>query len=53
MEMTDPLYDCPSLNPEDLKDFGFLQNLPSIVVGHVLDPQPHESVLDMCAAPGE
>lgn len=30
----------------------FLQNLPSVVVGHVLDPQPGEIVLDMCAAPG-
>ncbi|KEP61275.1 UNVERIFIED_CONTAM: NOL1/NOP2/sun family protein [Hammondia hammondi] len=28
------------------------QNLPSIVVGHVLRPQPGEKVLDMCAAPG-
>ncbi|EPR60726.1 NOL1/NOP2/sun family protein [Toxoplasma gondii GT1] len=28
------------------------QNLPSIVVGHVLSPQPGERVLDMCAAPG-
>ncbi|CBZ54899.1 putative NOL1/NOP2/sun family protein [Neospora caninum Liverpool] len=28
------------------------QNLPSIVVGHVLAPQPGERVLDMCAAPG-
>ncbi|PFH33953.1 NOL1/NOP2/sun family protein [Besnoitia besnoiti] len=28
------------------------QNLPSIVVGHVLAPQPGEKVLDMCAAPG-
>lgn len=30
----------------------FLQNLPSVVVGHVLNPQPGEVVLDMCAAPG-
>ncbi|PHJ25744.1 nol1 nop2 sun family protein [Cystoisospora suis] len=28
------------------------QNLPSTVVGHVLDPCPGELVLDMCAAPG-
>lgn len=31
---------------------GMLQNLPSIVCGHVLDPKPGETVLDMCAAPG-
>eukprot|EP00897_Mesotaenium_endlicherianum_P005071 jgi/Mesen1/4592/ME000232S03853 len=30
----------------------FLQNLPSIVAARVLDPQPGERVLDMCAAPG-
>ncbi|XP_020590415.1 putative methyltransferase NSUN6 isoform X4 [Phalaenopsis equestris] len=30
----------------------FLQNLPSIVAAHVLDPQQGERILDMCAAPG-
>ena len=30
----------------------FPQNLPSVVVSHVLDPQPGDLVLDMCAAPG-
>ncbi|KAM1131402.1 hypothetical protein EV1_045582 [Malus domestica] len=30
----------------------FLQNLPSIVVAHALDPQISECILDMCAAPG-
>lgn len=29
-----------------------LQNLPSIVCARVLAPQPGETVLDMCAAPG-
>lgn len=29
-----------------------LQNLPSIVCSRVLDPQPNEIILDMCAAPG-
>ncbi|XP_016959276.1 tRNA (cytosine(72)-C(5))-methyltransferase NSUN6 [Drosophila biarmipes] len=29
-----------------------LQNLPSIVCVRVLDPQPGERILDMCAAPG-
>jgi predicted ribosome-associated RNA-binding protein Tma20 len=29
-----------------------LQNLPSIVVAHVLDPQPGDVIFDMCAAPG-
>ena len=53
MEMTHPLVDCPSLSAEDLQDLGLLQNIPSIVTSHVLDPQPGEVVLDMCAAPGE
>ncbi|CAN8295285.1 unnamed protein product [Cochlearia groenlandica] len=30
----------------------FLQNLPSIVAAHALDPQRGERILDMCAAPG-
>ena len=30
----------------------FLQNLPSIIAAHVLDPQQGERILDMCAAPG-
>ena len=28
------------------------QNLPSVLVAHVLSPQPGETVIDMCAAPG-
>lgn len=49
--MTFPLYKCPSLNGI-LPHVLFLQNLPSVVVGHVLNPQPGEVILDMCAAPG-
>ncbi|PON32547.1 RNA (C5-cytosine) methyltransferase [Parasponia andersonii] len=30
----------------------FLQNLPSIVTSHALDPKKGERILDMCAAPG-
>ncbi|RHY29502.1 hypothetical protein DYB32_006897 [Aphanomyces invadans] len=29
-----------------------MQNTPSSVVAHVLNPQPGDTVLDMCAAPG-
>ena len=50
--MTCPLYNCPSLSGV-LPHLLFLQNLPSVVVGHVLNPQPGEVVLDMCAAPGK
>ena len=50
--MTSPLFSCPSLGGV-LPHLLFLQNLPSVVVGHVLDPQPGEVILDMCAAPGK
>ena len=30
----------------------FVQNLPSILVGHALGPKPGDVILDMCAAPG-
>ena len=29
-----------------------MQNLPSAVVAHALDPQPGEVIIDLCAAPG-
>jgi len=51
VRMTEPLYVAPSL--ADLaRDLAFPQNLPSIVCVHVLDPQPGDIILDMCAAPG-
>jgi len=49
--MTEPLYVAPSL-AELPRDVTFPQNFPSIVSVHVLDPQPGNVVLDMCAAPG-
>ncbi|KRZ92902.1 putative methyltransferase NSUN6 [Trichinella sp. T8] len=35
-----------------VEDWGFPQNLPSIICTHVLNPQPGEVILDLCAAPG-
>lgn len=29
-----------------------MQNLPSILVAHVLDPQPGDVIIDLCSAPG-
>ena len=52
VEMTEPLFDSPPLSAEELGDIGFLQNLPSILTSHVLAPQPGDTVLDMCASPG-
>ncbi|XP_071960043.1 tRNA (cytosine(72)-C(5))-methyltransferase NSUN6-like [Antedon mediterranea] len=51
VQMSEGIYDSPSLN-NVLPNHMFLQNLPSVVVGHVLNPQPGDTVLDMCAAPG-
>ncbi|XP_072307082.1 tRNA (cytosine(72)-C(5))-methyltransferase NSUN6 [Eucyclogobius newberryi] len=51
VRMTEPIYQSPSFDGV-LPSLVFLQNLPSVVVGHVLGPRPGERVLDMCAAPG-
>lgn len=51
IKMTQPLYEAPSLD-DVLPDTVFAQNLPSIVCSLVLDPQPGETVIDMCASPG-
>lgn len=45
MYQTCPMNDLPS-------DKFYVQNLPSMFVAHLLDPQPGERILDMCAAPG-
>ncbi len=50
INMVEPLFDCPSIGDILLQDDnmfqkGFLQNLPSVVCGHALNPQPHHSVL--------
>ena len=49
--MTQPQFESPSLDGM-LQDLVFPQNLPSVVCSLVLDPQPGETILDMCAAPG-
>jgi len=51
VRMTDPICIFPSFGDVMHKQL-FLQNLPSIVCGHVVDPKPGEYILDMCAAPG-
>ena len=51
IRMTCPLYVTPSMNDQFTSSV-FVQNFPSIVVSHVLDPKPEEKVLDLCAAPG-
>ncbi|XP_072507759.1 tRNA (cytosine(72)-C(5))-methyltransferase NSUN6 isoform X2 [Notamacropus eugenii] len=51
IRMTEPVYLSPSFD-NVLSSSLFLQNLPSAVVSHVLNPQRGEKILDMCAAPG-
>jgi len=51
----DPQYrvgPCPPPLFGILQDKMMLQNLPSILVGHTLNPQPGDTILDMCSAPG-
>ncbi|MED6149548.1 rRNA (cytosine-C(5))-methyltransferase nop2c [Stylosanthes scabra] len=51
VDMKNRVYDLHSFH-NVLEGEIFLQNLPSIVAAHALDPQKGERILDMCAAPG-
>ncbi|XP_075745934.1 tRNA (cytosine(72)-C(5))-methyltransferase NSUN6 isoform X2 [Rhipicephalus microplus] len=51
VRMTKPLSGCPPLGGWEPSQL-FLQNLPSVLCGHILGPEPGDTVLDMCAAPG-
>lgn len=53
VRMTQTISGVPSIGDGYLTNsFALLQNLPSIVCGHVVNPQAGEYILDMCAAPG-
>ena len=52
VQMTEALYRAPALS-DILPSIVFPQNLPSIVCGHMLNPHPGQTVIDMCAAPGK
>ena len=49
--MKDRLWLAPPLSGWREADC-MLQTLPAALAARVLDPQPHETILDMCAAPG-
>ncbi|XP_010475392.1 PREDICTED: putative methyltransferase NSUN6 [Camelina sativa] len=51
VDLSNRVFKLPSLH-NVLEGEIFLQNLPSIIVAHALDPQRGERILDMCAAPG-
>ena len=50
--MTQPVFDCPSFNALTQAGLCVLQNLPSVVASHALNPGPGDHILDACAAPG-
>lgn len=50
VQMKERIFRAPCLGHLD-KDL-ILQNLPSCLVAHILQPKSHERILDMCAAPG-
>ncbi|XP_052178476.1 rRNA (cytosine-C(5))-methyltransferase NOP2C [Diospyros lotus] len=51
VDMNNRVFKLPSFH-DVLEGEIFLQNLPSIITAHALDPQQGERILDMCAAPG-
>ncbi|KAJ4839347.1 rRNA (cytosine-C(5))-methyltransferase nop2c [Turnera subulata] len=51
VDMNNRVFQLPSFH-DVLEGEIFLQNLPSIITAHALDPQRGERILDMCAAPG-
>ncbi|EPS65803.1 hypothetical protein M569_08974, partial [Genlisea aurea] len=51
IDMKKRVFDLPSFY-DVLEGEIFLQNLPSIIAAHVLDPREGEKIFDMCAAPG-
>ncbi|XP_051155145.1 tRNA (cytosine(72)-C(5))-methyltransferase NSUN6 isoform X2 [Leptopilina boulardi] len=53
VKLIDVVSRLPQLNDKNFEIGScLLQNLPSIICSRILDPQPGEIVLDMCAAPG-
>lgn len=53
IEITSTLSRVPSIGDAYLPaGSAILQNLPSVICAHVLNPKPGEKLLDMCAAPG-
>ena len=54
VRVIEPVYRAPRLGdlPEVANGLLYPQSLPAMYVAHVLDPQPGETIVDMCAAPG-
>ncbi|RLG77171.1 MAG: 16S rRNA methyltransferase, partial [Thermoprotei archaeon] len=54
VEVTEAVFSAPKLRelPEFREGLFYPQSLPAIATTRVLDPQPGETIADMCAAPG-
>ncbi|MFX1300651.1 MAG: PUA domain-containing protein [Promethearchaeota archaeon] len=54
VKLTHPFYDLPSLSDLDSykKGLFYSQSLSAILVAPILAPQPEETIIDFCAAPG-
>ncbi|XP_011307309.1 putative methyltransferase NSUN6 [Fopius arisanus] len=53
VNMIETISGVPQISEEEIpRGFGLFQNFPSIICTRILDPSPGESVLDLCAAPG-
>ncbi|KAL1509085.1 hypothetical protein ABEB36_003881 [Hypothenemus hampei] len=53
VEMKNVISNCPPMGNEFLPSgYAMLQNLPSIICVESLDPQKGETIVDLCAAPG-
>ncbi len=54
VRVTVSLYKVPSFRGSPIFEEGYVypQSFPAIVTSRVLDPQPGELIVDMCAAPG-
>ncbi|KAL7199874.1 hypothetical protein ACSBR2_022059 [Camellia fascicularis] len=51
VDMNNRVFELPSFH-DVLEGEIFMQNLPSIITAHALDPQQGDRILDMCTAPG-
>lgn len=54
VKLTHPFFNLPSLSDLDSykKGLFYSQSLSAILVAPILDPQPGETIIDFCAAPG-
>jgi 16S rRNA C967 or C1407 C5-methylase (RsmB/RsmF family) len=54
VKITEPYYTIPSISELDTYKAGlfYSQSLPAMLVAPILAPQPDETIIDFCAAPG-